>query len=110
MTLFPARPLDLRDDVLDEMQRTVKITGRSCREWSIPRPSLPACPAEALHLRFAREDPTAVQADELPDTLGPPIAGGGRCRAVQMRHLSVTRHVVGARQYRVGTEGARRAQ
>jgi hypothetical protein len=36
--------------------------------------SLPACPAEALHLRFAREDPTAVQAEELPSTLGPAIA------------------------------------
>ena len=68
--------------------------------------SLPACPAEALHLRFAREDPTAVQAEELPDALGPPIAQGGRRRALEVHHLSMIRNAVGA-QYRVGAEWAR---
>jgi hypothetical protein len=69
--------------------------------------SLPACPAEALHLRFAREDPTAVQAEELPDALGPPIAQGRRRRALEVHHLSMIRNAVGA-QYRVGAEWARR--
>jgi hypothetical protein len=68
--------------------------------------SLPACPAEALHLRFAREDPTAVQAEELPDALGPPIAQGRRRRALEVHHLSMIRNAVGA-QYRVGAEWAR---
>jgi hypothetical protein len=53
--------------------------------------SLPACSAEALHLRFAREAPTAVRAEELPSALGPPIARGWRGRALQVRHLSVIR-------------------
>jgi hypothetical protein len=68
--------------------------------------SLPACPAEALHLRFAREDPTAVQAEELTGALGPPIAQGRRRRALEVHHLSMIRSAVGA-QYRVGAEWAR---
>ena len=61
-------------------------------EWvEAPRHSLPACPAEALHLRFAREDPTAIQAEELPNALRPSIDRGRRCRALDVRHLSVIR-------------------
>jgi hypothetical protein len=68
--------------------------------------SLPACPAEALHLRFTREDPTAVQAEELPGALGPPIAQGRRRRALEVHRLSMIRNALGA-QYRVGAEWAR---
>jgi hypothetical protein len=68
--------------------------------------SLPACPAEALHLRFTREDPTAVQAEELPGALGPPIAQNRRRRALEVHRLSMIRNALGA-QYRVGAEWAR---
>src|SRR5262245_36211124 len=68
--------------------------------------SLPACSAEALHLGFAREDPAAVQAEELPGALGPPIARGRRRRALEVHHLSMIRNAVGAHPYRVGAKGA----
>jgi hypothetical protein len=83
---------------------------RSCRESSTPRHSLPACPAEALHLRFAGEGPTAVQAEKVPSALGPPIARDWKRRALEVRYLSVIRDAVGAHQYRVGAEGTRGTQ
>ena len=65
-----------------------------------PDTLLPTVPAEALSLRLALEGPVTVQAQHVPNTLGPGIDGAERVLTVTVRHVPVGRRAVRVEYHR----------